>query len=128
MRRKYCGKQQKDIPNMVVSRFSVRGHEDMRTRGQPPLPTTSIELMVILNIPCSGTEDNRSEQNISSNQYACDCFVVVDSSPGRMVRGQPAHSKAVSRVGHPTKIDTHTQHLQDDAFKYNIVLIDAKIQ
>lgn len=77
----------------------------MRTRGQPPLPTTSIELMVILNTSEHGTEDNRSEQNISSNQYACDCFVVVDSSPGRMVREQPAHSKAVSQAGHPTSAD-----------------------
>ena len=78
-----------------------RGHEDVRTRGQPALPSTSIRLVVISNTSEQWYWGHRSEQAISSNQYACDCTVGADSSPGGAVRGQPAHSKAVSGVGQP---------------------------
>jgi len=33
------------------------------------------------------------------------------------VRGQAAHSKAVSRAGHQTKADARTQYLGEDAIE-----------
>jgi hypothetical protein len=47
---KYSSKIYLPWSTMVASRFSVRGHEDMRTRGQPAFPTTGVELVVISNM------------------------------------------------------------------------------